>query len=481
MDYGKYRQKYIDIITTCNVKNDISQWNKIREGKKIILKNIQLSDLNLRKINFRDINLDGSNLRNVDLSYANLENASLKRVNLEGVDLSNANLRNADLEGAKLKDSKLSETNLANADITKANFIRVNLINANLNRANLSNSKIIESNLDDAVLQDSNCYETRFVNSDLKGANFENADLESANLKSCICISTNFRNAHFVSANFKMATLNHADFQNSNLTDAVLHKANFISVNLKGANFDGTDLRGALLKMAIGDGSTIFTKCKIDRQTNCTGFNINSIRIDTGIKQLLEYNIRKKNWEHWYEDHPFYKFPLIIFWFISDYGRSATRIITFFFFISLLFADFYFIIGTYEYYKSPSKLYQEDQKVGSRTKFVSKQKNSQTPGVINQLFFYDKEMKNYSPPSLKIYLRSFYFSIVTMTTLGFGDMFAKTNSYLGYVALIIHVIFGYFLLGALITRLAIVFTSGGPSHSFEKDKNRVMRSFRLYI
>jgi hypothetical protein len=54
-----------------------------------------------------------------------------------------------------------------------------------------------------------------------------------------------------------------------------------------------------------------------------------------------------------------------------------------------------------------------------------------------------------------------------MTTLGFGDMHAaKTGgwqSYLGYTFLSFQVLLGYFLLGALITRLGILFTSEAPA------------------
>ena len=61
------------------------------------------------------------------------------------------------------------------------------------------------------------------------------------------------------------------------------------------------------------------------------------------------------------------------------------------------------------------------------------------------------------------FIRSCYFSVVTMTTLGFGDMYAMPDSKWGHILLIIHVILGYVLLGALVTRFAILFSAGGPS------------------
>ena len=63
-------------------------------------------------------------------------------------------------------------------------------------------------------------------------------------------------------------------------------------------------------------------------------------------------------------------------------------------------------------------------------------------------------------------VRALYFSIVTMTTLGFGDMYAHPESLVGHVLLTIQVILGYVLLGALVTRLNILFTTGGPTPGF---------------
>ena len=61
-----------------------------------------------------------------------------------------------------------------------------------------------------------------------------------------------------------------------------------------------------------------------------------------------------------------------------------------------------------------------------------------------------------------------YFSIVTMTTLGFGDMYANKGSIAGQVILALQVILGYVLLGALVTRFAVLFTAGGPAGRFSK-------------
>ncbi len=73
-----------------------------------------------------------------------------------------------------------------------------------------------------------------------------------------------------------------------------------------------------------------------------------------------------------------------------------------------------------------------------------------------------------------------YFSVVTMTTLGFGDIAANPDSWCGQTLLMLQVILGYVLLGALITRFAVLFTAGGPAGKFadEKKPQRTQRSQR---
>jgi len=72
-------------------------------------------------------------------------------------------------------------------------------------------------------------------------------------------------------------------------------------------------------------------------------------------------------------------------------------------------------------------------------------------------------------------LRSVYFSIVTMTTLGFGDMYASAHSLFrgiaGHILLALQVTLGYVLLGALVTRFAVLFTAGGPAGSFADEQH----------
>jgi len=60
-------------------------------------------------------------------------------------------------------------------------------------------------------------------------------------------------------------------------------------------------------------------------------------------------------------------------------------------------------------------------------------------------------------------------------TVGFSDTAANVDNRVAQVLVMFQVILGYILLGALVTRFAILFTSGGPAGKFKplgKDEKR---------
>ena len=71
---------------------------------------------------------------------------------------------------------------------------------------------------------------------------------------------------------------------------------------------------------------------------------------------------------------------------------------------------------------------------------------------------------------IRNFMQALYFSVVVMTTLGFGDIVANPACWQGEALVVIQVILGYVLLGALVTRFTVLFTAGGPSGKFEEEK-----------
>jgi uncharacterized protein YjbI with pentapeptide repeats len=272
----------------------------------------------------------------------------------------------------------------------------------------------------------------------LKGALFDQCHLEDVDFIGAYLEGATLYRAHLENADFRLADLRDAIIWEAHLGGANLNYAHLESVgfdqvhgeesgfeeaHLEGAVFYEAHLQGACFLNAIVDGSTLFWKCHADRNTDFSGVALGSVRIDPGTKQLLEYNIRRMNWEDWYPKHHLLQWPVWLFWLISDYGLRTWRIIVTFFFLAAAFAMAYWLW--------PS--------------FVA----------VNNVV-----------GDIRRFWHALYFSVVTMTTLGFGDIAANPDSWAGQTLLMVQVILGYVLLGALVTRFAVLFTAGGPAGKF---------------
>lgn len=280
---------------------------------------------------------------------------------------------------------------------------------------------------------------------DFVGANIENAKLQDAHLE----------NANLTDANLENAYLPHAHLENANLTNTNLENANLWQANLRGAHFWNAKLQSAEFSEAIVDGETLFAEsCEVDHYTTFEAVALGNLRMYSSMRQLLECNTRRMNWELWCRENPRMKWLVKPFWWVSNYGLSTWRIILTFFMLSVTFAIVYFVWGAVDYYCFGIK---------------------EQPGIVNNLFVSidAKETVSTFYYSRMVFFRSLYFSIVTMTTLGFGDMYANATQpgyrwWFGHLLLMVQVILGYVLLGAMITRFAVLFTAGGPAGTFSK-------------
>lgn len=254
----------------------------------------------------------------------------------------------------------------------------------------------------------------------LSGAQLQGARLVGAN-----CRLVHFEAASLHRAHLKSANLRYAHLEHSSLSETWLH----------GTYLDMAHLEGASFAQAMVDGGTSLWRCHVSRETDFSGVGLANARIDPATRQLLEFNERRTNWEHWYKKHALLRWPILIFWLVSDYGRSTGRIVSVFFGLAFAFAALY----------------------------------ANLPGAVEYM-----EVEAHLPLwhyFLLLLLRPVYFSVVTMTTLGFGDMYASAESIAGHVLLTVQVIVGYVLLGALVTRFAVLFTAGGPAGRFGNGKS----------
>jgi hypothetical protein len=237
-----------------------------------------------------------------------------------------------------------------------------------------------------------------------------------------------------------------ANLWGAHLAGADIFRAHLEDANLEDSYWQGTyleytHLQGARCRAAVVDGFTLLWECEVDRETDFAEVGLGNARIDAKTRQLLEYNIRRKNWMAWYGSHRLLKWPVKLFWLLSDYGLSSNRILISCLMLALGFAAMY---SNLEYWCPPGAVSNLDVE----------------PHLPLWHFF------------VLLLLRPLYFSVVTMTTLGFGDIHANALSIWGHLLVIVQVLSGYVLLGALVTRFAILFTAGGPAGRFAEAGSR---------
>jgi uncharacterized protein YjbI with pentapeptide repeats len=253
---------------------------------------------------------------------------------------------------------------------------------------------------------------TNFGEVHLEGTHFEWANLQKTIFAGARMNSTRFWSAHAEDADFHGtwlidAELGVAHFEGCDFSDSVLYNASFTPSWLNGTKFTNSDMRGCHGRSSVVDGSTRFWECIINRYskdqrfTDFTGVPLGNVIIDPATKQLLEYNIRRMNWEDWYKKHWFLRWPVRLFWCFSDYGINTGRIIGWFFGLALFFATIYANLAYYCPLGIVSNLNVE-------------------PHLPIWHYF------------LLLLLRPIYFSIITMT-LGFSDMYANAQSIWGHI------------------------------------------------
>jgi hypothetical protein len=255
------------------------------------------------------------------------------------------------------------------------------------------------ADLSGANLSHSELYKADLTEAFLTGVDFSSAYLAEANFKGADLRGTNLQKVDLTGADLTEADLSKSDLTGADLTDANINLANFSYANLALTNQMGLrngnfhSMRGHYLGIRGLDscyGNAIFVR---DAQ-------------DQDYLDTMEHNIAQ---EPSPRKRRMMKF-LFSFWKRIDYGRSLTKPFLYAIILSALF------------------------------------------GVI---YLFDMKLNwglmDYSG-SAQSWITPFYYSIVTYTTLGFGDI--TPQHWLGEIIVVVEVILGYTTLGLILSILA---------------------------
>ncbi len=298
------------------------------------------------------------------------------------------------LSGKDLTDLDLSEVNLSESDLSKADLDGVNL-----QRANLKMAVLTEADLTGADLSGTDLYK----------ANFSRAYLTEADLSNSYAVGTDF-----TGADLRGAKLEQADFAEANLSSVDLNNAQLTEVNLTRANITCADFCGVTLTSAnlldLRYGSFQSMKGHYYGIRGLDSCYCNALFVrdaqDQDYLDTLEHHIDQTPSSF---SRKLKQFAFTC-WGLIDYGRSFCKATSYAVTVAICFGIFYFLDMVFHW------------------------------GLID-----------YSS-SAKSWLSPFYYSIVTYTTLGFGDITPK--HWLGEIVVVSEVVLGYLTLGLLLSILA---------------------------
>jgi len=306
-------------------------------------------------------------------------------------DLRNSDLSIFNLSGADLSGADLSGADLAGMDLSGADLSNARLFQANMKSVHLNNATLDGAELTGADLSQAEMGNICAKNTGFGMANLENAKLFNANLENSTLSLACLNGADFKAAVLTGARLREAKMKGADFTNAHLNDTDMSLCEVSEASFNNADLRCARLRALTGFEKANWIGVDI-RDVNFAGaYLMRRFIIDQNF--LYEFKHRNRVTAFLYN----------IWWITSDCGRSIARwcfwtfLLAFFFGLMYMYADVNF--GQYKTWLSP-----------------------------------------------------FYYSVVTLTSLGYGDVIPASLT--AQLIAMLEVLLGYVMLGGLLSIFA---------------------------
>ncbi|MEM7415621.1 MAG: pentapeptide repeat-containing protein [Gemmatimonadota bacterium] len=307
----------------------------------------------------------------------------------------------------RVRAGELHGADLATALRQIPSPVGIDLRGARLDGADLTGLMLFRAQLDGASLQGANLTGVELSGASLVGAKLERAVLVKAGLGKANLSGVDAFEADFSRATLTGATLDGGRFQLANLSDtrvreASLNGADFRDADLRraelslsdvpGAIFDQADLRGARLRAVHGY-----------ERASWFGSDIRDINF-AGAYRLRRHVLDENYLREFREAGPLQAAVYRLWWLTSDCGRSMGRWLANIAVLVLVFAGLFSIAGV--------------------------------------------DLGGHAPTASTW----IYYSVVTLTSLGYGDIL-PTSSVAQWLVMI-EVSVGYMMLGGLISILA---------------------------
>ncbi|MCF6289691.1 MAG: pentapeptide repeat-containing protein [Desulfobacterales bacterium] len=292
---------------------------------------------------------------------------------------------------------------LTEQDLSGLDFSGADLSESDLTRADLSGARFFKANLRNASLFQAKLRRADFTGADLANANLEEADCQAAGFG-----MANLDDARLFNVNLEASTLSKARLINVDLRCAVMKNARMRETTVTGTDLTGADLRGADLSRCDVSGS-IFNDADLRNarlrlvknfeKAKWIGADIRDINF-AGAYRLRRFVVDQNYLKEFRDRNSFFRALYFLWWVTSDCGRSILRWCVMIGALALMFAWLYSFVNI---------ALGENDSWGTRL----------------------------------------YFSIVTLTTLGYGDIVPLSPT-ARFVAML-EVMTGYIMLGGLLS------------------------------
>ena len=297
-----------------------------------------------------------------------------------------------DLRGQRLIGFDLAGIDLSGADLS----------GADLSGAKLNGARLLHANLQGAVLFEADLTRAELAGADLRGANLADATLDRAglghaDLTEADLTRADLRHACLVESDLGAVSATLADFSDARLDGATLSDGDFAQANFERAELDGADVDFANFDRARAREASLR---HLRNYESASWIHIDLRDVDFSGAYMLRRHILDENYLDEFRRSSKQHAVIYKLWSLtSDCGRSSLRWAFTNMILVLLFAAAY-------------------------TQVAIDFGANATP------------------------LSPFYFSVVTMTTLGYGDVL-PTSAAAQFVT-ILQVISGYVMLGGLL-------------------------------
>ncbi len=300
-----------------------------------------------------------------------------------------------DLSGRRFVEANLSGLDLSGADLSQAEFLSCTFVG----------SRLVGADLTEALLHNVDLSDVELLGATISGADFTNGTLDRAGFGQAVGVGAIFFGAKATGATFTGADQSGSDFRaakleqsrmlNADLTEAVFASAVLAEVDMTGATLDRStfrdaDMQGAKLRNVTGYHSADWINAEIQN-------------VDFTGAWLVRRHIQDENYIHEFRSQSPTHERLYKLWSItSDCGRSLSRWSAWTVLVAMIYAGLYTQVNI--------------------------------------------DWGDYETP-----LSPVYYSVVTFTTLGYGDVLPGSTA--AQIMAMSEVIFGYLSLGGMMSIL----------------------------